>query len=406
MACAGVAMLSAALRAQGEGGEQSGSGPETLVEALKAGKAAVSLRYRFEYVSDDFVAGPEAQASTLRTTLGYRSGVYRNFSLFAEAENVSVIGDDRYNNRGAGSLSNGVTDRPVVADPALTELNQAYLRWDDGETQVTVGRQEIPLGDQRFVGPVGWRQNHQSFDALRFVHRGVESWTFSYAFLDAVHRIFGDSQGITAHLLNAKYALPAGPALTLYGYLLDYDDPGPSVLSSNTFGAEFSGKRKFGDSRTLLYEVEWAQQSDAGDNPNDLDVGYQHAVLGLGLGKVTVRAGLERLEGGPQGAFRTPLATLHKFNGWADKFLATPRAGLEDLYLELGGKTAKGVAWAAIYHDFGATENGASYGEELDLLLSYKTSWNQTFGLKGALYDARDFAADTDKWMAWTAYGF
>ena len=35
-------------------------------------------------------------------------------------------------------------------------------------------------------------------------------------------------------------------------------------------------------------------------------------------------------------ALQTPLATLHKFNGWADLFLTTPNAGLEDAYcLEL-----------------------------------------------------------------------
>ena len=29
-------------------------------------------------------------------------------------------------------------------------------------------------------------------------------------------------------------------------------------------------------------------------------------------------------------AFRTPLATPHKFQGWTDKFLGTPPAGVED----------------------------------------------------------------------------
>ena len=29
---------------------------------------------------------------------------------------------------------------------------------------------------------------------------------------------------------------------------------------------------------------------------------------------------------------QTPLATLHKFDGWADLFLTTPNKGLQDLY--------------------------------------------------------------------------
>jgi hypothetical protein len=34
----------------------------------------------------------------------------------------------------------------------MTELNQACGRWDNGTIKVTVGRQEILLGDQRYVG--------------------------------------------------------------------------------------------------------------------------------------------------------------------------------------------------------------------------------------------------------------
>ena len=33
---------------------------------------------------------------------------------------------------------------------------------------------------------------------------------------------------------------------------------------------------------------------------------------------------------GSRSAFRTPLATLHRFQGWTDKFLGTPPAGVED----------------------------------------------------------------------------
>ena len=376
----------------------------SFADSLKNGKSEVWLRYRLENVSDDALGDKDATASTLRTTVSYRTRPYKKFSLFVEAENVAAVGDDSYNNRGAGSLSNGVTDRPVVADPALTEFNQAYLRWDNGKTKWTLGRQEILYGDQRYVGPVCWRQNHQSFDALSLVSSAIEGWTISYSYLDAIHRIFGDSQDVAAHLLNAEVDLGSVGGLTLYGYLLDYDDIAP--LSSATFGAELSGKKDLEGDWELVYELEAARQSDAGDNPNDLDVGYRHVAFGASRDGLTIRVGLEVLEGSAAGAFRTPLATLHKFNGWADKFLATPRDGLEDLYLSVSGKVAKGLGWAAIYHDFSATEGGASFGEELDLLIIYKSSRGQTFGLKGALYDAQDFAADTDKWMLWTDYSF
>lgn len=37
------------------------------------------------------------------------------------------LGDDEYRNAGAGALSNGVTGRPVIADPVGTQINQALF---------------------------------------------------------------------------------------------------------------------------------------------------------------------------------------------------------------------------------------------------------------------------------------
>ena len=79
--------------------------PESFGDSLKQGKAGVSLRYRLEAVSDD-AAAEDAEASTLRTTLSFRTAPYKKWSLFAEAENVTAVGDDNYRNLGAGSLSN------------------------------------------------------------------------------------------------------------------------------------------------------------------------------------------------------------------------------------------------------------------------------------------------------------
>ncbi len=62
------------------------------------------------------------------------------------------------------------------------------------------------------------------------------------------------------------------------------------------------------------------------------------------------------------------------------------------------------IGWTVFYHDFSADTGGADYGDEIDLQLLYKSRWKQVFGLKGALYSAENHAADTDKWMLWTAY--
>ena len=75
--------------------------------------------------------------------------------MFLEAENVSSVGAELYDNAGVAHLGNRRFDRPVVADPELTQMNQAALRYTRQGTTV-VGRQEILLDDQRFVGNVGF----------------------------------------------------------------------------------------------------------------------------------------------------------------------------------------------------------------------------------------------------------
>ena len=47
---------------------------------------------------------------------GYETGDYKGFKALLEIEDVTPIGRDNYN-----STTNGVTDRPVVADPDGTE---------------------------------------------------------------------------------------------------------------------------------------------------------------------------------------------------------------------------------------------------------------------------------------------
>src|SRR3546814_19210362 len=63
------------------------------------------------------------------------------------------------------------------------------------------------------------------------------------------------------------------------------------------------------------------------------------AELGLDVAAFKLTGGYELLgsDGGATGiaggfAFQTPFATLHKFNGWADKFLTTPGTGIQDYY--------------------------------------------------------------------------
>lgn len=380
------------------------AGAQSLAAALRNGSAAVTWRYRYEFVSD---AGfdRDAYASTLRTTVGYETSPYRGFSLQLEAENVRPVGNDLYDNRGAAHRHNGRLDRPAVADPGLTQVNQAALRFAaNGGTVVALGRQEILLDDQRFVGAVGWRQNHQSFDAVRVVTDALPRGRFNYALVRNAHRITGAVDPLTGHLLHASFGTRGVGALTLYAHALDYErDRGRSTA---TAGAEVTGQRPVGSHGLVVYEAEAALQRGAFDNPTTVDAGYAHLAGGGGYRGVTLRAGWERLGGSPdRGQFNTPLATLHPFNGWADKFLATPVGGLDDRYFRAIGD-AGGSRWTVAYHDFSAVTGDARYGWELDLEVVYRTAWRQQIAVTMAHYDAGAHATDTTKVMLWTTFGF
>ena len=56
----------------------------------------------------------------------------------------------------------------VVADPEGAEVNQYGLRYDGVPgLAATLGRSKLILDNARWVGNVGWRQNEQTFDAVR-----------------------------------------------------------------------------------------------------------------------------------------------------------------------------------------------------------------------------------------------
>jgi len=399
----GVLVVAAALALPAAAADEE---PANLGEALTHGKAMVNLRYRFESVDDDNFAD-NGLASTLRAALGYSTREWKGFSITAEIQSVLDLGyENRHNDKGAGDHWNGVTDYPVIADPSVTNFYQGFLSWKfSGTYQLKFGRQPILLDNVRFVGNVGWRQLHQSFDALRFSTGAIPHVTLDYAYVWNQNRIFGDSKKMNTHLLNLRGKLAKHNTLKGYGYLVDYDSEAMWGLSTLTLGVHDEGFVPF-DAWKLLYDAEIAKQSDAGDNPGNVDAWYYRGVVGAGIGGFTVKLAYEVLEGEPgKGAFTTPLATLHAWNGWADMFLKTPANGLEDFYLNLTYKTG-GWKVAAIYHDFSANTGGAHYGTELDLVASWKSGWKQVFALKAALYDADEYARDVTKLWAYTSWKF
>jgi len=373
---------------------------ESLEQALRESDFIVDWRLRYESVEQGGFA-ETADALTSRLRAGFQTDPYAKTALQVEAVWIEDVVDD-YN-----STTNGQTQYPVVADPAdFGAINRfALINKSLANTTLTFGRQRIVLDDQRFVGNVGWRQNEQTFDGLRAQLQSAGFKT-DFAYASQVNRVFGpDSPQGKAEgdivLANATRTVPIG-TLTLFDYFLDLDDV--ATMSANTLGFRLTGSRPVGK-LTGTYALSYAHQTDTGENPASVSQHYYLLEGGLKFEKVAVTLGSELLGGDGVNAFSTPLATLHIFQGWADKFLATPAAGIEDRYVKLTYPVAKrgrftGIDAVAFFHDFEADTGGAHYGEELNLQLVARTE-RLALTLKYADYRAAELFTDTDKlWLS------
>ncbi len=137
------------------------------------------------------------------------------------------------------------------------------------------------------------------------------------------------------------------------------------------------------------------------------DANYYRVDLSVTFGNPTLYAGFESLGGDdskPGQAFRTPLATLHAHNGWADKFLTTPDAGLQDLFLGVKG-TLGNWSWNVLYHDFSAESGSQSFGQELGGSISTKFGGKLGLLLKAAKFES-DSPAYGDTTKLWVQLSY
>lgn len=389
---------------------------DLLGDALAKGKTALELRYRLENVEQAPLTR-DANASTLRTRVRYTSGEWAQSSLTLEMDNVSRVGDDRYND-----TRNGKATFPTVVDPDGTDLNQALVKYMGvPNTPVTVGRQRINLDNQRWIGSVAWRQNEQTLDGVLMEYKGIDRFTATYGFITRVNRINGPDAiaaptaataaelDTEAHLINLKYVASAAFAGTAYAYLLDYDKF--AAASTQTVGVRLNGSVPVGEMK-LGWAGEVAQQSEYAQRVGTFGADYLLGEVTFGKSPAwELMAGYEVLgsDGGTV-AVQTPLATLHKFQGWADKFLATPVTGLTDLYV---GGTAKvaDIGFTLAWHQYesdaagtiGATAiaAGDDFGSEVNFQMAKTFAKRYTVTLKYADYAQGVAAAGRDTTKTW-----
>ncbi len=368
--------------------------------ALGEWKPIIDARLRYESVDQEPLV-EDAEAVTARLRLGVETGKAWSTALLVEGEFLTPIVND-YRSDPAVATN---TQYPVVPDPEAYELNRfQFTNTSIANTTITLGRQRMNFDDQRFIGAVGWRQNEQTFDALRVVNKpGGANLTLDFTYSNRVNRIFGDDspqgdyQG-DLYLGNVAYQFKIGK-LTGFSYFLDLDPIlpptvaaglNPARVSTKTLGLRFAGDRPLSKIK-VGYAFSYAMQDDYGSNPlvtaanpNALENDYFLGEISATYKQYTLLIGDEILKGNGTTGFSTPLATLHKFQGWVDKFLTTPANGIDDRYatftmLFKGVGPLDTLTAVAAYHTYESDRLGLDYGNEVNVSLAAK--WKRFTGL-------------------------
>lgn len=366
---------------------------QSLTSAFEFGKPIVNINLRYENVDQSNIANT-GQALTMRARLGYQTGAWNGFTLLFDFDWITALTDRKYND-----TVHPVTGYPVIADPDVVALDRLQLSYAFSDTTITAGRQAIILGNARFVGNVGWRQHQQTFDAISVVNTSLPDTTITGVYAQGVNRIFSE-ESVTqvGHFDTETFLLNIAnkntiPSLALEGFAYFIDIEESPALSNQTFGLRAVYDITLSDEVKASLIGSYAQQSDYGNAPVAFDADYwnleaniNYDVFSLGFGQETMGSDTSAGKG-----FMTPLATLHAFDGWADVFLTTPSAGLDDLYAKASykfviGTFLTGASATIVYHDYTASSGGADYGSEWDAQITGSLGNGFSIGVKYADY--------------------
>ena len=362
----------------------------------------IDIRARYEFGDTDGL--DQSHAFTFRERLGLKTKAWNGFSAFVEGEFSQAAIDDFNANAGPEADPYDPANT-VISDPETNELNQGFIQYEGFETVAKAGRQRIIYDNAAFIGNVGWRQNEQTYDAISFSNKSIDGLTFNYAYLNQVNRIFGSDAdspigykpgftnvediGTSSHLFNASYAGIEGLTLGTYAYVMNFEDV--SAWDNNTFGLSVKGKVS---DITLYGELAW--QDKAGTLGED-EALYAHATATKAFGPQALTLGVEHLDAG----FKTPLATVHAFNGFADVTdaarISGAHNGLTDLYLSHTMPIFCGIKWMNVLHALGDNAISTGYGWEYDSVLTKKFDDNFTAIAKVAFFESEgdDYTSNT-----------
>ena len=400
----------------------------TFMDSVKAGKNLTSFRLRYENVNQDGL-GPagtpaankdlsDGEGLTLRSLIGWQTAPYNNFSLAAQLIDVTKFIDnfnDSTNNMLINAASNQLRNAEYakIVDPTYTGINQLYVDWTGiKNTKFRIGRQALNLDNVRFIGDIGFRQVMQVFDGGSVLNKSIPDTEVFLAHFERVRLITTKNRDEGAlEIANVKYRLSPTEYLIGYAYLDGFDDLGlgnawfgagalnnagkPNIgadQSNKVFGLRLDGTHPFNPNFRAHYTAEYAKQSDYQSGDKRIDAHYYKLGGGLGFDNFNMRIDQELLSSNnSKYAFQTPFGTNHLFQGWVDKFLATPRQGIQDTFVTATYKYDDFLFFAD-YHIFksdedfntvggGTSKKGNQYGTEWNVAATYNInkSWMTKF---------------------------
>ena len=338
------------------------------LEETVPGKFSINARTRYEIFDLDTASGTlrdgteaDRDGFSTRVRYGYTTPNFNGFTAMAEGETLTRLGGDHDDIHPLDDAGDG------------TDLNQLWVQYaNEDYGKAKVGRQIYSLDDHRFIGHVGWRQNIQTFDAATADYTGIDNLSVKGFFSDAVNRVNGDYFKMDTYGANISYKFYDN--FTLTGFYYEMDNADLTAFENETLGLRAVGSFNLGEQK-FKYAGSIAKQDFDENDAGEDDATYLAADLSTVVAGITLGAGFEIMESG----FRTPVATVHKFNGFADVY--TPLNGfdngLEDFYGYIGYTipVGNGIPVKLIYHTFDAESGAASGqdgGDEIDLVASYK----------------------------------
>jgi len=405
------------------------------------------LRPRYQFTDKKATTADAGHQLTNRTNLNFSAKLFEvdGFNGTMELNAVNDFGTEAQTNKDVGG------------EATVAKISQANISYTVAGVTGIAGRKTVNLDNQRFIGSVGWKQNFQTLD-LAAVAYGTGDFNILAAYVYGVNAIADDgynygrgmyygnldldpgrnngngpnltlSGRTNSVAVNASYKIFDPLKITGYAYLLG--------SASDTYGLAATGKFKAAEGVAMNYRAEFAMQAAASlstvaDGTLGGGTGHKDSALGdamymnldFGANIYGILAGLNyEVLGGADAkddkttSFQTPLATKHKFNGWADQFLATPGTGLADFNFRVGYKSKPVGKALLVYHMFGAAADGTTasgikagdaYGSEIDLL--YTRAVPNVSGLnvlvKGAIFMNDDkvngaTSYNDDVTMAW-----